>query len=59
MTNPDDDYDNPVGEILDPATIADLSRAHFVFSIAGLLKHHGVYAAEQYDLRTESPWQST
>ncbi|QFG14311.1 hypothetical protein PBI_TOURACH_73 [Mycobacterium phage Tourach] len=34
---PDDDYENPVGEVLDEDTVNDLKSSHFVFSIAGLL----------------------
>ncbi|ALA06589.1 hypothetical protein SEA_NICHOLAS_71 [Mycobacterium phage Nicholas] len=37
MIEPDEDYENPIGEVLDEDTVADLASAHFTYSIAGLL----------------------
>lgn len=37
VTEPDEDYENPIGEVLDEDTVKDLASAHLTYSIAGLL----------------------
>ncbi|QFG10304.1 hypothetical protein J4U00_gp076 [Mycobacterium phage DyoEdafos] len=37
MTEPDEDYENPVGEVLDDETVDELAKSHLVYSISKFL----------------------
>ncbi|ADL71033.1 hypothetical protein SEQ_HALENA_69 [Mycobacterium phage Halena] len=38
MVDPDEDYENPIGEVLDEDTVSDLARAHLAYSLLGILR---------------------
>lgn len=37
MTSPDEDYENPVGEVLDADTVSDLANEHWVSRLARIV----------------------
>ncbi|QAY03536.1 hypothetical protein KNU44_gp068 [Mycobacterium phage CicholasNage] len=37
MPPPDEDYENPIGEVLDEGTVRDLARQHLAYSLLGIL----------------------
>ena len=39
---PDEDYENPVGEVLDEFTVADLANEHWVSRLARIVGFGGV-----------------
>lgn len=48
MTKPDEDYENPIGEVLDEQTVYELAANHVTASLAAILREAGV-----------SPWLYT
>ncbi|WP_164481212.1 hypothetical protein [Mycolicibacterium nivoides] len=37
MTNSDEDYENPIGEVLDDETVDELAKSHLVYNISKFL----------------------
>ncbi len=37
VTNSDEDYENPIGEVLDDETVDELAKSHLVYNISKFL----------------------